>query len=103
MDESQFAARLVQLRTLKGVSARDMSLSIGQNHAYINTIENGKMLPSLSGFFYICDYLGITPMEFFDESSENPAELKSITEDLKKLNHHQREAVAVVVRELAKK
>ena len=28
----------------KGVSARDMSLSIGQNKSYINKIVNGKAL-----------------------------------------------------------
>ncbi len=103
MDENQFAVRLAQLRTLKGVSARDMSLSIGQAHAYINMIENGKMLPSLSAFFYICTYLGVTPMEFFDVTSENPAELREIMEDLKKLNSPQRQAVASMIRELAKK
>ncbi len=101
MDEIQFALRLAKLRTLKGVSARDMSLSIGQNHAYINTIENGKTLPSLSVFFYICEYLGITPMEFFDEESDNPTQLREIIADLKHLNTHQREAVAAMIKELA--
>ena len=32
MIEDEFAARLIQLRGQMGVSARDMSLSIGQNH-----------------------------------------------------------------------
>lgn len=103
MDENQFATRLTQLRTLKGISARDMSLSIGQAHAYINMIENGKMLPSFSAFFYICDYLGVTPLEFFDVETENPTELREIMENLKKLNSQQRQAVAAMVRELVKK
>ena len=38
-----FSERLSKLRNQKGVSARDMSLSIGQNPCYINNIENGKM------------------------------------------------------------
>ena len=29
--------RIAQLRTEKGVSARDMSLSLGQSESYINT------------------------------------------------------------------
>ncbi len=41
----------------KRVSARDMSLSIGQNAGYINTIESGKAFPSMTVFFYICEYL----------------------------------------------
>lgn len=50
MYEDDFPLRLAQLRTKKGVSARDMSLSIGQNHAYINNIESGKALPSMAHF-----------------------------------------------------
>ena len=48
MYDIQFAERLIQLRTNKGVSARDMSLSLGQNPGYINNIESGKALPSMS-------------------------------------------------------
>lgn len=65
MDEKDFSLRLAQLREKKGVSARDMSLSMGQNPGYINNIESGKSMPSLSGIFYICDYLGITPPVIF--------------------------------------
>ena len=52
--EKQFVQRLAELRIQKGVSARDMSLSIGQSAGYINNIENGKNLPSMMSFFYIC-------------------------------------------------
>ena len=41
MYEEQFSKRLTELRTQKGVSARDMSLSIGQNPGYIRAIESG--------------------------------------------------------------
>lgn len=34
--------RIARLRKENGISARDLSLSIGQNHAYINKIENGE-------------------------------------------------------------
>ena len=50
-----------------GVSARDMSLSLGQSESYINKIENKRTLPSMTGFFYICDYLNITPQEELDK------------------------------------
>ena len=72
MTEKDFSLRLAKLREEKGVSARDMSLSMGQNPGYINSIENNKTFPSMSNFFEICDYLNITPMEFFDlESAQN--------------------------------
>lgn len=39
--------RLAKLRMQKGVSARDMSLSLGQANNYINNVENKKTLPSI--------------------------------------------------------
>ena len=56
-----FYQRISELRMQKGVSARDMSLSLGQSESYINKIETKRTLPSMTGFFYICDYLHITP------------------------------------------
>ena len=76
-----FAKRLSELRTQKGVSARDMSLSLGQNPTYIHKIENGTALPSMMGFFYICEYLNIEPSDFFAVDRPCPAKLKDIMED----------------------
>ena len=39
-----FPLRLNKLRTQTGISARDMSLSLGQNPGYINNIENKKSI-----------------------------------------------------------
>ena len=100
MDEKDFGLRLAQLRTKKDVSARDMSLSIGQNPGYINNIEAGKSNPSLPGLFYICDYLGITPCEFFDVDSANPAKLHDLIQDLKRLNDQQLETISKLVKDL---
>lgn len=71
-NENNFSIRLAQLRNIKGVSARDMSLSLGQNPGYINNIESGKSLPSMAAFFYICEFLEISPKEFFDLVSDYP-------------------------------
>ena len=102
MYQKEFQLRLAQLRNQKGVSARDMSLSIGQNHSYINNIECGKALPSMSGFFYICEYLGISPAEFFDTDSKNPEKLQELVDDLKRLNSTQLENIASLVKGLIK-
>ena len=74
-----FSQRLSELRTQKGVSARDMSLSLGQCESYINKIENQKSLPSMNVFFYICDYLDIQPKDFFDISIESPTRTYSFS------------------------
>ncbi len=103
MFEEDFPIRLAYLRSQKGVSARDMSLSIGQNAGYINNIETGKALPSMSNFFYICEYLNVSPQEFFDYHSKQPEQLRSIIEDLKLLNSQQFQNIAAIIKDLAKK
>ncbi len=89
MDRELFCKRLSQLRINKGVSARDMSLSIGQSPNYINVIESGKNYPSMDAFFYICDYFGITPQDFFDMGSTAPAKITELTEIVKSLPNEQ--------------
>ena len=100
MDEKDFAMRLATLRTKKNVSAREMSLSIGQNQGYINHIESGQGMPSLSGVFYICEYLGITPSQFFDFDIKNPEKLNKINEYLKKLNDEQLDALEMFLKSM---
>ena len=103
MDEKDFALRLSKLRTMKNVSAREMSLAIGQNPSYINHIETGNAIPSLCGVFYICEYFGITPAEFFETENSNPQKLNKIIENLKKLNDDQLDLIEKLVKDLAKK
>lgn len=102
MYDIQFAERLTQLRTTKGVSARDMSLSLGQNPGYINNIESGKALPSMSVFFYICDYFQISPRDFFDIDNNSPEQLNNIIEDLKCLSSNQLIYLSPLIKDLKK-
>ena len=98
--EEKFAERLAQLRMTKGVSARDMSLSIGQSTGYINNIENKNNLPSMTAFFFICEYLNITPRDFFDFESNNPEKLNEAIADLKKLTPERFNNIVAVIKDL---
>ncbi len=97
---NEFAIRLSKLREQKGVSARDMSLSLGQNAGYINGIENGKSLPSMATFFYICEYLGVTPCEFFDYYNKTPEKMNSIMNYLVKLDESKLEHVYAIIEDM---
>ncbi len=103
MYADDFVARLTQLRLKHNVSARDMSLSLGQNSGYINNIESGKALPSMTVFFYICDYFKITPEEFFEIDNPDPREIGIIVEDLKTLDSENLSHVAAITKALAKR
>lgn len=65
------ADKIRKLRNEKGISAREMSLELGQNVNYINLIENGKRKPSLEMFLSICEYLNTTPSNFFKNLENN--------------------------------
>ena len=100
--EEMFCERLAKLRIEKGVSAREMSFAIGQSAGYINSIENKKNLPSMSTFFYICEYLGISPKQFFDFESEFPQKIDVLYEYLKLLNEDQINNLTGIVKDLTK-
>ena len=103
INEDNFAERLTQLREDKQVSAREMSLALGQNCSYINRIENKKAFPSMQCFFYICEYLQITPQEFFDDKSQSPHTLNKLMDSLKSLSPKQLDLINNIVNEFQKK
>ena len=85
MDDTFVRNRISELRTKKGVSEYKMSLDLGHSKSYIQSISSGKALPSFSEFFYICDYLGVTPKDFFDTDISEPqllCELISLSKQL---------------------
>lgn len=79
-----------------------MSLDLGQNEGYITQIENGHKMPSVPVLFYIFQYFGISPQEFFDEGNPYPAELDALIGDLKKLDAGELEHVTHIVKDIIK-
>ena len=96
--ENWFDARLSELRGQKGVSARDMSLSLGQSASYINKIENKRTMPSME--IYICEYLNITPAQFFDTELHSPSLSREIAAEAAKLTPKQAEHILSVIKDL---
>ena len=86
MDTQFIRDRITQLRIQKGISEYQMSYDLGHSRSYIYNISSGKSLPPMAEFLQICDYFGITPSQFFDDSFENPALLQTAIEELRKLN-----------------
>ncbi len=84
--KSFISQRLANLRKQKNVSARDMSLSLGMTEGYINHIENKNSMPSMENFYYICDYLKVSPKDFFDDGMKAPDLLAELVEEGKELD-----------------
>jgi len=102
MDLANFGLRLSKLRNRRGVSARDMSISIGMSPNYVNKIERGKSRPSMDIFFVICDYLGISQQDFFEEANSDPKKYSEYVADLMLLDDMTQTHVTGIVKELGR-
>ena len=78
--------RYARIRNAHKISARRLSLELGQSTEYINQIENGNSMPSLDGLFNFCDYFGISLGEFFEENYNFPVEYGQIISELNKMD-----------------
>lgn len=100
MYNTKIGERISKLRTDKKISAREMSLALGQNENYINQIENNKTLPSMQVFFYICEYFQIMPKDFFDEGKTNPLLVEKLVQSTEGLQNTQIENLTEMARGL---
>ena len=103
MDDRFVRNRISELRTKKGVSEYKMSLDLGHSKSYIQSISSGKALPSFSEFLFICDYLGVTPKEFFDADTKEPQLVCKLTELAKNLTTDDLAALITMAERLAEK
>lgn len=86
MNEQFIRDRITQLRINKNVSEYKMSYDLGHSKGYIQSISSGRAMPSMSEFLYICEYLGVTPQQFFSEDISNPIQLQTAIDLITRLN-----------------
>lgn len=94
--------RIAFLRTAKNISARELSLRLGQSVGYINHIEIGTSNPSIEMLFYICEELDVTPSEFFDDGNQYPLLIQEITQIAKQLDKESLSSIISVMKNLKK-
>ena len=78
--------RITDLRLAKGVSEREMSLALGKGPNFVNQIASGNIMPLLANFFDICEYLEVTPAEFFITPVDSSAVISKISSDLSRFD-----------------
>lgn len=97
-----FSKRIYDLRDERNLSARELSLAMGQNSSYINRIENKLTLPSIQGFLCICECLDITPYEFFNPDKALPYKMRSTIDLINQLDEQELEALSYLVKIMLK-
>ena len=94
MELNEIIERVSRLRTRKGLSARELSLRIGKNAAYINRLEYRKNFePSISVIRDICEVCDSSLEEFFYYDMEQYKKDKEILDILKKIPLSKKEAL----------
>ena len=86
MDKKFVQQRYAAIRLAHNLSARKLSLELGQSSEYINQIENGNNMPSLEGLFNFCEYFSLSLGEFFMQEYAYPVEYKKLIHELNKLD-----------------
>ncbi len=86
MESDYIAKRITELRLKKGVAEHRMSLELGHSRSYMQGISSGRALPSMTEFLAICEYLGVSPRDFFEEDNINPPLLQETLDKLKTLS-----------------
>ena len=77
--------RITELRQKKNISEHKMSLDLGKGGSYIRGITSGKAMLSMREFCRICEYLDVSPEEFFMGVS-GPSVKATIIDHLRELN-----------------
>lgn len=100
MDDKFIRERISVLRTQKGISEYKMSLDLGHSKSYMQSISSGRAMPSLSEFMYICEYLGVTPKEFFDDENDCPLLTHELLQLTKSMCNEDIEALIAVAKRI---
>lgn len=85
MEQDYINKRITELRIKKGVAEHKMSIELGHSRSYVQSISSGRSLPSMTEFLAICEYLDVTPKDFFDHDNPNPPLIRDAMDKLKTL------------------
>lgn len=99
MDKNEVVNRIGILRTKAGLSARDLSLRIGKNSAYISRLEskNDSFEPSVSALLEIIDACDSSACEFFYYDINQYGKDKYIIDLLKKAKPEIKNAIIKIL------
>ena len=99
MNKDEIVLRISQSRQKAGLSARELSLLIGKNEAYISRLEskNESFEPSISALLEIISACGMTEIEFFYNNINDYQKDKHIIDLLSHAKPEIRDAVIKIL------
>ncbi len=95
--------RIRKLRKERGISAKEIAISLGVSASFISGIERNTDKCSLENLERICQVLGVTLAGFFAEPPEELGpELMRLLETARKLTPEQREHLQKLLETMSK-
>lgn len=94
--------RITELRLKKNITENRMSLDLGHSRSYMQSISSGRALPSMTEFLAICDYLEVSPKDFFNEESTNGYLSNKIINEIKDMNEQDLLLILNIINRLKK-
>lgn len=102
LDENFIRSKLDELRVNQKISERKMSLDLGHTASYMNNISTGRSLPSLTEFLYICEYLKITPSQFFESEKNLSLNQRNLVSKIEQLEENDVELMLQILERIKK-
>lgn len=86
-------SRITSFRTAKHYTVNKLATLAGISQSYLRDVELGKKNPTVEILSYICDALGISLSEFFDDSTASALQNDPLLNAVYSLNAKQRLAL----------
>lgn len=102
MNPDFISKRITELRMKKGIAEHRMSLELGHSRSYMQGISSRRALPSMTEFIAICDYLGVTPKEFFEEDNPNPSAVSELCAAARQLSDEDLSLLTLLAKRMMK-
>lgn len=103
MSKEFISKRFASIRLAHNISARQLSIELGQGTSYINQIECGKKMPSIEGLINFCDYSKISLSDFFDNGKTYPIQYDELIKVLNTLQPDELADILMIAKRVARK
>ncbi len=86
----EIGERIIYFRSMKHYTVNKLATLAGISQSYLRDIELGNKNPTVEVVSYICDALGISLSDFFNDKTQTILESDSLIEKIYELNTEQR-------------
>lgn len=89
LEVTKIGQKIKYLRKQYNITVTDLANTVGISQSYLTQIENGQKMIPVDILIKVCNSLGYTLSEFFDDQQEINMNLKRLLLSAEKLNDEQ--------------